>query len=111
MVVNFEAGPLLETCVRSLLADDSAGAVDLVVVDNGSRDDSIAALVAAHPSVRVVQAPGNVGYARAANLGTAVTKAPIVAVLNPDTVVEPGTAGALVSRLQRESRLAACGPR
>ena len=111
VVVNFEAGPLLEACVRSLLADNSAGAVELVVVDNGSRDDSIAALVAAHPGVRVVNAPGNVGYARAANLGTAATKAPIVAVLNPDTAVEPGTAGALVARLRRESRLAACGPR
>ena len=110
-MVNYEAGPLLAACVQSLLADNSAGAVDLVVVDNDSRDDSIAALVAAHPGVRVVRAPGNVGYARAANLGTAATKAPIVAVLNPDTVVEPGTAGALVSRLQRESRLAACGPR
>jgi N-acetylglucosaminyl-diphospho-decaprenol L-rhamnosyltransferase len=31
--------------------------------------------------------------------------------MNPDTVVEPGTAGALVSRLEREPRLAVCGPR
>ena len=111
VVVNFEAGPLLVKCIGSVLADTSAGPVDLVVVDNGSRDDSIAALIAAHPVVRVVRAPGNVGYARAANLGIAATKAPIIAVLNPDTEVQPGTAGALVSRLEREPRLAACGPR
>jgi N-acetylglucosaminyl-diphospho-decaprenol L-rhamnosyltransferase len=111
VVVNFESGHLLETCIRSLIADTSAGPMELVVVDNDSRDDSIAELVAAYPDVRVVRSPGNVGYARAANLGTAATKAPIVAVLNPDTTVEPGTAGALVSRLQGESRLAACGPR
>ncbi len=111
VVVNFEAGPLLAECVGSLLADTSAGPMELVVVDNRSRDDSIADLVAAHPVVRVVRAPGNVGYARAANLGTAATKAPIVAVINPDTVVQPDTAGALVSRLEREPRLAACGPR
>jgi N-acetylglucosaminyl-diphospho-decaprenol L-rhamnosyltransferase len=111
VVVNFESGPLLVECVSSLLADTSAGPMELVVVDNGSRDDSIAELVAAHPVVRVVRAPGNVGYARAANLGTAATRAAIVAVINPDTVVQPGTAGALVSRLEREPRLAACGPR
>lgn len=110
-MVNFEAGALLTACVTSVLADTSAGPVELVVVDNGSRDDSIATLLHAHPGVHVVAAPGNVGYARAANLGTAATKSPIIAVLNPDTVVEPGTAGALVSRLQRESRVAACGPR
>ncbi|MDQ1511991.1 MAG: N-acetylglucosaminyl-diphospho-decaprenol L-rhamnosyltransferase [Actinomycetota bacterium] len=102
---------MLARCVASLLADTSAGPMELVVVDNRSRDGSIAELVAAHPDVHVVRAPGNVGYARAANLGTAATKAPIVAVMNPDTVVHLGTADALVSRLEREPRLAACGPR
>lgn len=111
VVVNFETGRLLVECIGSVLADTSAGPVELVVVDNHSRDDSLAVLFAAHPDVRVVRAPGNVGYARAANIGAASTKAPIVAVMNADTVLEPGTAGALVSRLERESRLAACGPR
>ena len=85
--------------------------MELVVVDNGSQDGSIAALRAAYPDVRVVRAPGNVGYARAANLGTAATKAPIVAVINPDTVVQPGAAGALLRRLDgsRASRRAARG--
>src|SRR5438552_88136 len=100
---------MLVGCITSLLADDSAGPAELVVVDNGSKDDSIAQLRAVHPDVHVVRAPGNVGYARAANLGIAATKAPIVAVLNPDTLIEPGTAGALVSRLEHDSRLAACG--
>jgi N-acetylglucosaminyl-diphospho-decaprenol L-rhamnosyltransferase len=109
--VNFEAGDLLEQCVRSVLADASAGAVELVVVDNASRDGSVAALGRSLPDVRVIRAPGNLGYARAANLGIAATRAPIVAVLNPDTRLEPGTAGALVERLQSQPRLAACGPR
>ena len=111
VVVNYEAGPLLVGCITSLLADSSAGPAELVVVDNASQDDSIARLRAVHPAVHVVRAPGNVGYARSANLGIAATKAPIVAVLNPDTVIESGTAGALVSRLEHDSRLAACGPR
>jgi N-acetylglucosaminyl-diphospho-decaprenol L-rhamnosyltransferase len=111
VVVNFEPGPMLVGCITSLLADLSAGPAELVVVDNASSDDSIAQLRAVHPDVHVIRAPGNVGYARAANLGIAATRAPIVAVLNPDTVIEPGTAGALVSRLEHDSRLAACGPR
>jgi N-acetylglucosaminyl-diphospho-decaprenol L-rhamnosyltransferase len=111
VVINYEAGPLLEQCVRSVLADGSAGPVELVVVDNGSRDGSVAALERAHPQVQVIRAPGNVGYARAANLGTAATRAPFVAILNPDTRLGPGTAGVLVRRLDADERLAACGPR
>ena len=74
--MNYEAGTLLTECVASVLADDSAGPVELVVVDNGSRDGSVDALLRAHPDVRVVRSPGNVGYARAANLGIAATRAP-----------------------------------
>ena len=70
----------------------------------------------AHPDVQVIRAPGNVGYARAANLGTAATRAPLIAVLNADTRLEPGAAGALVRtarrrRAARRVRTAAEEPR
>jgi N-acetylglucosaminyl-diphospho-decaprenol L-rhamnosyltransferase len=111
VVVNYEAGSLLAECVHSVLADSSAGAVELVVVDNGSVDGSVDAMLAANPGVHVITAPGNVGYARAANLGIAATRAPIVAVLNADLTMEPGTAKAMSARFDEEPALGACGPR
>jgi N-acetylglucosaminyl-diphospho-decaprenol L-rhamnosyltransferase len=111
VVVNYEAGPLLTECVRSVLADTSAGEVELVVVDNGSHDGSIEALHEALPDVHIVAAPGNVGYARAANLGIAATRASVVAVLNSDLTIEPGTAKAMRARFDDEPRLGAAGPR
>ncbi|MFM8303703.1 MAG: glycosyltransferase family 2 protein, partial [Actinomycetota bacterium] len=93
VVVNYEAGDALTACVVSLLADTSVGtAPDLVVVDNGSTDGSLARLRRAFPGVRVVDAGGNVGYATAANRGIAATGAPVVAVCNPDIEVRSGTA-------------------
>jgi N-acetylglucosaminyl-diphospho-decaprenol L-rhamnosyltransferase len=110
VVVNFDSGPLLASCVRSLLADDSAGRCEVVVVDNASADDSSAS-VSAVPGVRVVAAGANVGYARAANRGIAVSRTPIVAVLNPDTVTAPGSAAAVLARFAAEPDIAAVGPR
>ena len=81
VVVNYEAGPLLAACIRSLLADASAGEPELVVVDNGSRDGSVAALVREFPSVRVLTSETNLGYAGGVNRGAAVTRAPVVAVV------------------------------
>ncbi len=110
VVVNFESGALLLECVRSVFADDSAGRPEVVVVDNGSRDGSVATLRGAFPDDAVVQPGGNLGYAAAANRGIAATSAPYVAVGNPDLVVAPGTAAALVGRLEAEPDLAAVGP-
>jgi N-acetylglucosaminyl-diphospho-decaprenol L-rhamnosyltransferase len=111
VVVNYEAGPLLVHCVESLLADRSAGgAPDVVVVDNGSRDGSVAALRAAAPTARIVDAGTNLGYAAAANRGIAATHTAVVAVCNPDARVEVGTAQALVDRLEKEPDLGAVGP-
>jgi N-acetylglucosaminyl-diphospho-decaprenol L-rhamnosyltransferase len=64
-----------------------------------------------HPGVQVVHSGENLGYARAANLGIAATDAPVVAVLNPDTVVQPETTGVVVERFSGEPDLGALGPR
>jgi N-acetylglucosaminyl-diphospho-decaprenol L-rhamnosyltransferase len=109
VVVNYDAGPALAACVASVLGQEPGP--ELVVVDNASTDDSLVELRQAHPGVRVVQAGANLGYARAANLGAAATVAPVVAVLNPDTVLAAGTARALVARFAAEPELGALGPR
>jgi N-acetylglucosaminyl-diphospho-decaprenol L-rhamnosyltransferase len=61
--------------------------------------------------VRIVGSGGNLGYARAANLGIAATEAPLVAVLNPDTVLAPGVGKVVVDRFATEADLGAAGPR
>jgi N-acetylglucosaminyl-diphospho-decaprenol L-rhamnosyltransferase len=109
VVVNYNAGPALVDCVGSVLAQDPTP--DLVVVDNASTDGSLDGLRRAHPGVRVVRSGGNLGYARAANLGIAATDAPVVAVLNPDTVLGSGTGQALTARFAADASLGAAGPR
>ena len=101
VVVNYNAGAALAGCVRP----------EVVVVDNASTDGSVGGLLRAHPGVRVVHSGGNLGYARAANLGIAATSAPVVAVLNPDTVLTAGTGDALTARFAAEPDLGAVGPR
>ncbi|MGH9000738.1 MAG: glycosyltransferase family 2 protein [Acidimicrobiia bacterium] len=110
VIVNYNAGGALCGCVASVLADDSAGSAEVVVVDNASTDGSAEALRARYPDVAVVEAGENLGYARAVNLGIAATGAEVVAVLNPDTVVHPGTAAAMLGRFRAEGDLGALGP-
>jgi N-acetylglucosaminyl-diphospho-decaprenol L-rhamnosyltransferase len=110
VVVNYNAGGHLHACVASVCADDSAGAAEIVVVDNASTDGSLAALREIE-SVHVVANRTNVGFAAGANRGIAASSAPIVAVINPDAVLHPGAAAALVTRLEHAPALGALGPR
>ena len=68
--------------------------MEVVVVDNGAAGRM--AIAADLPSVRVLTSGTNLGYAGGANLGVAATQAPVVAVCNPDLVVRPGTAAAML---------------
>jgi len=111
VVVNYESGALLADCVDALLADDSAGPVDVVVVDNGSTDGSVATLHARHPEVAVMDPHANLGYGRAANLGIAATRAPVVLVINPDAMLTPGSARAVLDAFAAAPDLAVVGPR
>lgn len=111
VVVNHNAGEAIVDCVRSLLTE---GAHEVVVVDNASSDGSIAALETAaadeNLGASVFHSGGNLGYATAANLGIARTFTEVVAVLNPDTRLLPGTGDAMTGVFE-DSSVGAAGPR
>lgn len=96
--------------LRSLAADGAAPPDgEVVVVDAGSRDDSVAAVRAAWPGVRVLPLV-NTGFARAANAGVRATEAATVVVANADVRFEPGSLAALARALAEDPGLAAVGP-
>ena len=108
VVVSYNSAAFLPDCVRSLRSE---GLDDVVVVDNASSDGSVAAVRAADPAVRIIETGANLGFGSAANRGVAATSGDYALILNPDTVVEPGTVKALAEALDRDDGLGAVGPR
>ncbi|HET9483453.1 MAG TPA: glycosyltransferase family 2 protein [Xanthomonadales bacterium] len=101
VVAHYSAATLRE-CVDAALGAD--GVAELVVVDNATRDGSIEAFeraFAQEPRVRVLRNADNAGFAAACNQGAAATRAPWLAFLNPDCLVERGTFAAMQA-LSRE---------
>jgi len=107
IVVNYEAGPLLEGCVASLLDE---GVDELVVVDNGSTDGSADRVRRRWPGVEVVSPGRNLGYGAAANRGVAATRSADVLICNADLVVAPGSVAALVDALGARPTVGIAGP-
>jgi len=81
------------------------------VVDNASADGTPAAIRAAWPAVRLVDAGGNLGFAAANNIGIRMSGSEFVLLLNSDTVVPAGAIDALVQALRLQPDAAAAGPR
>ena len=108
VVVNYNAAELLPRCVASLKGD---GVDTVVVVDNGSTDDSRAAVDRAGVDVTWVDAGGNLGYGRAANLGARSSAAPFLLICNADLIVRPGTIKSLVDAVADDAEIAIAGPR
>jgi len=77
----------IDGCLAALAAQTLAP-LEVIAVDNGSRDGSVAHLRAAHPSVRVVELAGNTGFAHAVNRGIEVARSDLVALLNTDVVLD-----------------------
>jgi GT2 family glycosyltransferase/glycosyltransferase involved in cell wall biosynthesis len=97
VVLNYNGLKHLEPCFTSLLAlDYPADRLELMLVDNGSRDDSVEFMRERFPAVRVVETGSNLGFAAGNNYGAEHATGEYVAFLNNDTRVEPDWLSELV---------------
>jgi N-acetylglucosaminyl-diphospho-decaprenol L-rhamnosyltransferase len=88
VIVNWNAGPLLEACIASILASRCESFVlgEVIVVDNGSTDGSVEQIApAARQRIRLVMSEQNLGFGKASNLGASLGHGELLLFLNPDT--------------------------
>ncbi len=117
IVVNFNSGNRLTSCLRSLLEARSglsgAEQLSVCIVDNRSHDKSAEraeAAFSAEPSFRFDFARENLGFAAAINRVCASHPADAYLILNPDVEVREDTLSLLRNALDFSERLGAAGP-
>jgi len=113
IIVSWNVSVLLRPCLRSLFEAGGlpAGRFEVIVVDNDSRDGTVAMLREEFPWVEVVANRENVGFAAAHNQVLTLCRGEILLLLNPDTVVAPGALATLVERLRKTPGAGIVGPR
>ena len=109
IIVSYNASVDLERCLQSLRAHPPRLPHTVTVVDNASHDGCVD--VATRADAHVMPLPVNVGFAAANNVGIRATAAPLILLLNSDTVVPAGAVDGLVARLMARPDVAAVGPR
>lgn len=105
----FNGAALTRACIASLLAQVGAPALEILVVDNGSTDDT-AELGALDPRVRVLRQPHNLGFAGGVNAGIRAARHPLILVVNNDTQAAANLLQELVAALDCDPRIGAVAP-
>lgn len=87
IIVNWNAGQQLRDCISSiaLAKQDGFTLSDVVIVDNGSTDDSLVGIEQLGVTVRVIENSENRGFAAACNQGAVEAMGDYLVFLNPDT--------------------------
>jgi GT2 family glycosyltransferase/SAM-dependent methyltransferase len=112
IIIPHQAGTeILLDCLAALEADASHRNTEVILVDNGSSDGSVAATVERFPSVRVIRLETNQGYAGGCNQGIRASRGDYVLLLNDDTKVAAGCVGALVEVMEADPSVGACQPK
>ncbi len=135
VIVSFNTRDLLRRCIASVVENpahqvvsgwppvEEAGQsprpsakgrqplpVEILVVDNASKDGSADMVEREFPGVRLVRAESNLGFARASNLGLQQSRGDLLLLLNPDTEVLDGALVEMAEFLAAHGRAGAAGP-
>jgi len=86
VIPNWNRAALLETALDSLRRQ-TRPAEEIIVVDNGSTDNSVQVAHAA--GARVIEMHANAGFARAVNTGIQAATGDFIAIVNNDVHLEP----------------------
>jgi N-acetylglucosaminyl-diphospho-decaprenol L-rhamnosyltransferase len=108
VILNWNVRDLLDRCLASLRSERYV--LEIIVVDNASRDDSVAMLRAKYPQVELIANAVNRGFTGGNNQGIAVSRGRYVMVLNPDTEVLGDALDQLVSYLDGHPDVGVIGP-
>ena len=91
VIVSYNVSHYLLQCLDSLQRALRGIDGEVIVVDNHSRDNSVALVHQAHPEVKVIENLHNLGFSKANNIALRQAKGEYALLLNPDTIVADNT--------------------
>lgn len=113
LVLNYRSPKDTVRCVKALRKQTVADALEILVIDNHSSDESIAfirAHVGGEPAVRIIETAGNLGYGRGNNLASRSAKGEYLLILNPDNTMPADALERMLGYLRSHPDTGIVGP-
>jgi GT2 family glycosyltransferase len=107
LIVNWNGGDMLRNLLSSINKSCARMKIQTIVVDNASGDG----IESQWPGVVLQRNADNVGFARGNNQAARLATAPLLLLLNNDTVVRPGAIETLARFMDEHPEVVAAGPK
>ncbi|HAF61142.1 MAG TPA: glycosyltransferase family 2 protein [Anaerolineaceae bacterium] len=102
VIINWNSADLLQNCVASIRTSSIALPGELIVVDNGKKEQKVDDLANQY-SFTLLRPEKNLGFGRGCNQGAALGKADFILFLNPDILLFPDTLQNLTTFLSSDN--------
>lgn len=110
IIVNWNARENLQECLSTLFLVSYKN-YEVILVDNGSSDDSVEFVKSKYPDIKIVESKKNLGFAGGNNLGFKQAKGKYILFLNNDTIVTKDFLGKLVVFMEKRSDVGIVQPK
>lgn len=97
IIVSYNTREMTLEAVRSAIAETAETAMEIILVDNASRDGSAEAVAETFPDVQLIADGENHGFAKANNIAATRARGRYLLLLNPDTVTLDGALDKLMA--------------
>ncbi|NEQ47747.1 MAG: glycosyltransferase family 2 protein [Leptolyngbya sp. SIOISBB] len=111
IIVNYNGGDVIVDCLASIFQHFTQPQVEIIVVDNDSRDGSPELIEQQFPQVKLLRQSNNLGFGAANNIGANQAQGTYLLLLNSDTLIPANILPALINKLESLPDMGIVGPR
>lgn len=111
VILNWNGKRFLQKFMPALVHNSNIPGAEIVIVDNGSADDSVKFLKDEWPEIRVIRLQENYGFTGGYIRALEQLESTYFLLLNTDVEVTPGWLNPLLERMKEEKNVAACTPK
>ncbi len=108
-IVNWNTKDLLYECIKSIKEHTSGVTYEIIIVDNNSKDESVAMIRESYPECILIKSDKNLGFSKGNNMAASAAKGRYILYLNPDTLLTSNALHAMFQFLEQDKAYGAVG--